>query len=73
MKEILELFKLGFREQKRLFLGIGSAVFVAGFTYLFVNLVQPIIDDMFQIFPSVQREQTNLMKSVFKIFNVSQE
>jgi len=47
MKEIFQLFKLTLGEKKRLSLAFLFSSFVAFFTYLFVNLVQPIIDKMF--------------------------
>ncbi len=47
MKEIFQLFKLTLGEKKRLSLAFVFSSFVAFFTYLFVNLVQPIIDKMF--------------------------
>ncbi len=47
MKEIFQLFKLTLGEKKRLSLAFVFSSFVAFFTYVFVNLVQPIIDKMF--------------------------
>jgi len=47
MKEIFQLFKLTLGEKKRLSLAFVFSAFVAFFTYVFVNLVQPIIDKMF--------------------------
>jgi subfamily B ATP-binding cassette protein MsbA len=47
MKEIFQLFKLTLGEKKRLTLSFIFSTFAAFFTYLFVNLVQPIIDKMF--------------------------
>ncbi|GAG31738.1 unnamed protein product, partial [marine sediment metagenome] len=47
MKEIFQLFKLTLGEKKRLSLAFLFSSFVAFFTYVFVNLVQPIIDKMF--------------------------
>ncbi len=47
MKEIFQLFKLTLGEKKKLSLAFIFSVFVAFFTYVFVNLIQPIIDKMF--------------------------
>jgi len=47
MKEIFQLFKLTLGEKKRLSFSFIFSLFAAFFTYLFVNLVQPIIDKMF--------------------------
>jgi len=47
MKQIYQLLKLAFREKKLMIISFVSTLFVAGFTYVFVNLVQPIIDEMF--------------------------
>jgi subfamily B ATP-binding cassette protein MsbA len=47
MKEIFQLFKLTLGEKKRLSLAFVFSSFVAFFTYVFVNLIQPIIDKMF--------------------------
>ena len=47
MREIFQLFKLTLGEKKRLSLAFLFSSFVAFFTYVFVNLVQPIIDKMF--------------------------
>jgi|GEM_PF-5582666 len=47
MKEILQLFKLTLGEKKRLSLAFLFSSFVAFFTYVFINLIQPIIDKMF--------------------------
>ncbi|MBC8359491.1 MAG: ABC transporter ATP-binding protein [Candidatus Aminicenantes bacterium] len=47
MREIIQLLKLTLEEKKRLTLAFVFSMFAAFFTYLFVNLVQPIIDKMF--------------------------
>jgi subfamily B ATP-binding cassette protein MsbA len=47
MKQIFQLFKLALREKRLITISFISTFFVAGFTYVFVNLVQPIIDEMF--------------------------
>jgi subfamily B ATP-binding cassette protein MsbA len=55
MKEILGLFKLSFREKKHLSLALLCSVGVAIFTSLFVNLVQPILDNMIKLAPDPSR------------------
>jgi len=47
MKQVLQLLKLALREKRLVTLSFISTFFVAGFTYVFVNLIQPIIDEMF--------------------------
>jgi len=49
MKEILQLFRLSFKEKRLIALSFVANLFVALFTYLFVNLVQPIIDKTFPL------------------------
>ncbi len=45
------LLKLTLREKKWVTLALASTLFVALFTYVFVDLVQPIIDDMLRLAP----------------------
>jgi subfamily B ATP-binding cassette protein MsbA len=73
MREILKLFKLTFGEKKRLFLAFGSTLFVAFFTYVFVNLVQPIIDEMFLNISHSAPEKANLMGFIFKHLHAAKE
>ncbi len=73
MKEIFQLFKLTFREKKRLFLTFFCTIFVAFFTYLFVNLIQPIMDEMFQLAPQGIPQKTRLMDFVFQNLNITRE
>ncbi len=47
MKDIIALMRLAWREKKLLLLSLGCSVFVALFTGVFVNLVQPILDNLF--------------------------
>ncbi len=47
MKQIFQLLKLTLVEKKRLVVSVGCSLFAAFFTYVFVDLVQPIIDQMF--------------------------
>ena len=71
MKEILQLFRLSFREKKLLFLSFGANVFVALFTYMFVNLVQPIIDKLFPLAPDKVPAKTRLLDVFFSRFHVT--
>ncbi|MBN2198926.1 MAG: ABC transporter ATP-binding protein [Candidatus Aminicenantes bacterium] len=74
MKQIVQLLKLAFREKKRLYLSFLCTLFVAVFTYVFVNLVQPIIDEMFVRSPAAQvPEKTRFMDFVFRTLGVSKE
>lgn len=73
MKEILKLFKLTLSEKKTLILSFVFTVFVAFFTYVFVNLIQPIIDEMLQLAPQTSSAKTSLMAFIFKYFHVTKE
>ena len=73
MKEIFKLFKLTLEERSRLIVSLIFTIFVAFFTYVFVNLVQPIMDRMFQLAPQTTVQKARFMDFVFQSFNVSQE
>lgn len=73
MKQVLQLLKLTFGEKKRLILSFVFTLFVAFFTYVFVNLVQPIIDEMLHLAPQAAPEKTNLVAFVFKNLQVTRE
>ncbi len=73
MKEVLKLFKLTLSEKKTLILSFVFTVFVAFFTYVFVNLIQPIIDEMLQLAPQTSSAKTSLMAFIFKYFHVTKE
>jgi len=73
MKEVLKLLQLTLKEKKRLFFFFGCSLFVAFFTYIFVNLVQPILDNMLRVGPQIAVEKTRLMDLVFRRFHISQE
>jgi subfamily B ATP-binding cassette protein MsbA len=67
MKDIFHLLKLTFGEKKRLTLAFIFSSFAAFFTYVFVNLVQPIIDKMFlQQTASVPEGKAGLIDFVFR-------
>lgn len=73
MKEILALFKLTLQEKKLLILSFGSSIFVAFFTYVFVSMVQPIMDKLFQLTPKGVPQKARFMDLVFRSFNISEE
>ncbi len=71
MREIFQLFKLSLQEKKWLFLAFASTIFVSLFTYVFVNLVQPIMDQLFQLSPQTLPQKTRFMDFVFKHLHVT--
>jgi subfamily B ATP-binding cassette protein MsbA len=73
MKEIFQLFKLTLGEKKRLSLAFLFSVFVAFFTYVFVNLVQPIIDKMFLQRAAPTSGGKGLIDFVFKKVRAAEE
>ncbi|MFP4082350.1 MAG: ABC transporter ATP-binding protein [Candidatus Aminicenantes bacterium] len=73
MIEIIQLLKLTLEEKKSLTLSFVFTLFVAFFTYVFVNLVKPIIDEMLRMAPEAVPEKTGLMAFVFKFFHITRE
>lgn len=74
MKEIFQLFKLTLGEKKRLSLAFVFSSFVAFFTYVFINLIQPIIDKMFlQRAGPAAGGKEGLIGFVFKKIRVAEE
>lgn len=73
MKQVLQLLRLTLGEKKRLILSFVFTLFVAFFTYIFVNLVQPIIDEMLQLGPQAPPAKSSLLAVVFKNLQVSRE
>jgi len=80
MKDIFNLIRLVWQEKKYLLLAFICSLFVAGFTYLFVNLVQPIVDELLissgQKAPLAQTassEKFRLMNFVLSHLQVSRE
>lgn len=74
MKEIFQLFKLTLGEKKRLSLAFVFSSFVAFFTYVFINLIQPIIDKMFlQRAGPAAGGKEGLIGFVFKKVRVAEE
>ncbi|MGQ9671760.1 MAG: ABC transporter ATP-binding protein [Candidatus Aminicenantales bacterium] len=72
MKEILALFQLAFREKKLIILSFLASILVAFFTYVFVNLVQPIMDKLFTLSAGVGPQKTRFMDLVFRYLGVSE-
>ncbi len=66
MKEIFRLLKLTLQEKKRLLLGFLFSIFVAFFTYVFVTLIQPIVDVMFLNKPQSEAGKDILTQLFFK-------
>ncbi len=74
MKETIALFKLALEEKKLLFLSLVSSLFVAFFTYVFVNIVQPIMDKLFQLARTQAiPEKARFMDFIFRTFDVQEE
>ena len=71
MKQLIQLFKLALLEKKWLGFSFLCTLFVAGFTYVFVNLVQPIIDQMFVRAPVAGLPaKTRFMDVIFHGLNI---
>jgi subfamily B ATP-binding cassette protein MsbA len=73
MKEVFKLLQITLKEKRRLFFFFVCSIFVALFTYIFVNLVQPILDNMLQMGPQINVEKTRLMDLVFQGLHIGQE
>ena len=73
MKGIKKLFKL-ILPYKLIFICSLVAMFmVAIFTYLFVNLVQPIMDRLFNLVPQGVPQKTRVMDVIFNFLNITKE
>lgn len=73
MRSLLQLLKLVLEEKPRLTLSFVSTLFVALFTYAFINLVQPIMDHMFRMSPEAIPEKPRFMDVLLKLFDLSIE
>ena len=74
MKEIFQLFKLTLGEKKRLYLAFMFSLFAAFFTFVFVNLIQPIIDKMFlQRAAQTSGGKASLMDFIFRKLQTAEE
>jgi subfamily B ATP-binding cassette protein MsbA len=74
MKDILALMRLAWREKRLLLLSLACSVLVALFTGLFVNLVQPILDSLFN--PSRAQslpDKYRVMDSLFRALRLRPE
>jgi subfamily B ATP-binding cassette protein MsbA len=73
MKDFLALLRLALREKKLLILSFTCSLFVAFFTYVFVNLVQPIMDKLFKITQTGALPQKHrIMDQIFRLLHVSE-
>ncbi|MDH4217859.1 MAG: ABC transporter ATP-binding protein/permease [Candidatus Aminicenantes bacterium] len=64
MKDIILLFRLTFQEKKRLILSFVFTIFVAFFTFVFVNLVQPIMDKLLKLGPAEPIEKVRFLDTI---------
>jgi subfamily B ATP-binding cassette protein MsbA len=65
MKDIFQLLKLTLQEKRKLIVSFLFTLFVAFFTYVFVNLVQPIVDKLLKLGPEVPVEKARFLDFVF--------
>ncbi len=74
MKEILALFRLALQERRLLSYSFICSAFVAFFTYVFVNLVQPIMDKLFQLTPArAVPEKARFTDLIFRTLKISED
>ena len=73
MKHLFKLFTLTLREKNRLILAFVFNFFIAIFTYIFVNLIQPILDQMFRLSQVSIPQRTRLLDIVFHHLHLTQE
>jgi len=66
MKDIFQLLKLTLQEKRKLIISFLFTLFVAFFTYVFVNLVQPIVDKLLKIGPEVPVEKARFLDFIFQ-------
>jgi subfamily B ATP-binding cassette protein MsbA len=72
LKDILKLFKLTLTEKNKLYLSFFFTLFVAFFTYVFVNLVQPIMDRMLNLGTEGVAEKARFLDFVLRYVNEEQ-
>jgi len=70
---MFQLLKLTLRQKKWVFLSFASTIFVAFFSYVFVDMIQPIIDEMFQMSPQTAPAKFRFMDLVFRALHVGRE
>jgi subfamily B ATP-binding cassette protein MsbA len=73
MKEIIQLLKLTLAEKRRLILSFIFTLMAALFTYVFVNLIQPIMDEMLKLAPKTAPDQGNLVDMIISSFPITKE
>lgn len=73
MREILRLLNITLEEKRRLLLFFICSIFVAVFTYGFVNLIQPILDNMLNYESQTATQKTRLMDYMFQHLHISQQ
>jgi subfamily B ATP-binding cassette protein MsbA len=73
MKDLIRLLKLTLTEKKLLVLAFVCILFVAVFSYVFVDLIQPIIDKMFLNGQQFSGKENKLVEMFFDIFNFTQD
>ncbi len=74
MKEILALFRLALQERRLLSYSFICSAFVAFFTYVFVNLVQPIMDKLFRLTAArAVPEKARFMDLIFRTLKISED
>jgi subfamily B ATP-binding cassette protein MsbA len=66
MKDIFQLLKLTLQEKRKLGISFVFTLFVAFFTYVFVNLIQPIVDKLLKLGPEVPVEKARFLDFVFR-------
>jgi subfamily B ATP-binding cassette protein MsbA len=72
MKDIFKLFKLTLEEKNKLILSFLFTILVAFFTYVFVNLVQPIMDKMLKLAPAEPVEKFRFLDFIYRHINEEQ-
>jgi len=72
MKDIFRLFKLTLEEKNKLILSFLFTILVAFFTYVFVNLVQPIMDKMLKLAPAEPVEKFRFLDFIYRHINEEQ-
>ncbi|MFQ6082584.1 MAG: ABC transporter ATP-binding protein [Candidatus Aminicenantia bacterium] len=73
MEGFSKLFRLVLPYRLVLIFSLLSMFMVAIFTYLFVNLVQPIMDELFTLGSRTIPQKTRVMDVIFNLFHLSKE
>ena len=72
MKDIFRLLKLTLEEKNKLILSFLFTILVAFFTYVFVNLVQPIMDKMLKLAPAEPVEKFRFLDFIYRYIDEEQ-